>query len=46
MSRKKIFWIILAIALTIYSLVVYSWWVQGNENERRGGQIENTIPRH
>lgn len=30
--RRTLVWLLVLAALTLYSLVVYSWWVEGNGN--------------
>ena len=49
MSRRTAFWLLVLAALTAYSLVVYSWWIEGNTNferQRVEQQNESIIPRH
>ena len=30
--RRTLFWLLVITALVLYSLVVYSWWIEGNTN--------------
>lgn len=30
--RRTLLWLLFLVALVLYSLVVYSWWVEGNTN--------------
>lgn len=49
MSRKTLIWLLVLVALTAYSLVVYSWWIEGNSNfeqQRVERQNESIIFRH
>lgn len=29
---RRLWWLILLVALVLYSLLVYSWWLEGNTN--------------
>lgn len=33
--RRTLFWLLLLTLAVLYSLVVYSWWVEGNTNFER-----------
>lgn len=33
MIRRALIWLLVALALTAYGLVVYSWWLEGNERQ-------------
>lgn len=47
--RRTILWLLFLVALVLYSLVVYSWWVEGNANferQRREQENESAVFRH
>lgn len=49
MSRKTIIWLLVLVLLTVYCLVVYSWWIEGNSNfeqQRVDRENESIIFRH
>lgn len=49
MRRKTLFWLLVLVALVLYSLTVYGWWIEGNSNfeqQRVELRNENTIFRH
>lgn len=29
--RKTLLWLLVLVAAVLYSLVVYSWWIEGNQ---------------
>lgn len=31
---KTIIWLLIIAALSMYSLTVYSWWIEGDNNQR------------
>jgi high-affinity Fe2+/Pb2+ permease len=33
--RRTLLWLLLLCAAVAYGLVVYSWWVEGNSNQRQ-----------
>lgn len=47
--RKTIIWLLVLAALVLYSVTVYSWWIEGNSNfeqQRVDHENESIIPRH
>ena len=47
--RRALLWVLFLLALVLYSLVVYSWWQEGNNNferQRLEAASENIIFRH
>lgn len=47
--RKTIIWLLVLAALVLYSLLVYSWWIEGNTNfeqQRIEMQNESAFSRH
>jgi hypothetical protein len=49
MRLKTMLWLLVLAALTLYSLLVYNWWIEGNinfEQQRVDQENENIIPRH
>lgn len=47
--RRVLLWVLFLVALVLYSLVVYSWWQEANNNferQRREAASENIIFRH
>ena len=40
--RRALLWALFLVALVLYSLVVYGWWIEGNANfERQRQEKEN-----
>lgn len=33
--KRTLFWLLVLTALVLYSLLVYSWWIEGNTNFER-----------
>lgn len=47
-SRRLLFWLLVLTLLTLYSLLVYNWWVEGTmnfERQKAEQQYEDTLPR-
>jgi hypothetical protein len=43
--RRVLLWLLFLVALVIYSLLVYQWWLEGNANfERQRREKENSNP--
>lgn len=34
--RRILLWVLFIVALVLYSLVVYSWWLEGNSHQNIG----------
>lgn len=41
--RRTLWWLLFLVALVLYSLLVYNWWVEGNINRAKWEmeQLEN-----